>query len=290
MTNTRKSMRTSGGRCCLQATSKSGVMVAAVFPLICLVKSMINKPHKLAVFILSAWLLGLTLCGCAVRGAAPHAAPAFGHLPFGTKENAFWWAYRFKIFWPPGEDEDPDLAADLFLAHAVVQPVLREYESRIIYWRFHRRANRDDAGHQFSFLFYSDPETAAEVFRKIGANKQLSEAQAANIVESAIVDDPARPSRPRIEDTSDAHWSPVLQRTWPSFIMGVSYLWLGLIDEAVAEVPGDSDEIRSLLERYRKADARVTSIWHKEGQHAFLHHLNAIFGYKPMLIKKEMSF
>jgi hypothetical protein len=72
--------------------------------------------------------------------------------------------------------------------------------------------------------------------------------------------------------------------------MGVSALWLGLIDEAMAENPGEAGEIRALLERYRTADARITTIWNKEGQHAFLHHLNALFGYKPLLIRKEITF
>ena len=105
-----------------------------------------------------------------------------------------------------------------------------------------------------------------------------------------VADDPATPSRPRVEDFSDPGWSPVLQRNWPSFIMGVSSLWLGLIDDAMAEPSGDSQGIRALLDRYRKADGQVSSIWYKEGQHALLHHLNALFGYKPMLIRKEMSF
>jgi hypothetical protein len=270
--------------------SKSGVRMAAGLPLFYLVNSMITKPHRLAVGMLSAWFLGLALCGCATRGAEPHAAPVLGHPTLATRENTFWWACRFKLVWPPGQDADPDLTADLLLAHAVVQPVLRAYESRITCWRFHRRANRDTAGHQFSFLFYADPETAREIFQKIGESKPLSEALAANMVEKVMVDDPAKPTRPGVGDTSDPHWSPMLQRTWPSFIMGVSCLWLGLIDESMAEVPGGSDEIHDLLERYRKADARITAIWYQEGQHALLHHLNAIFGYGPMLIKKAISF
>jgi hypothetical protein len=251
---------------------------------------MIKQPRRLAVSILSAWFLGLALCGCATLGAAPHEAPFFGHPPLITTDNTFWWAYRFKLVWPPGQDAELDLTADLLLAHAVVQPVLRAYEDRITYWRFHRRASRDAAGHQFSFLFYADPETAREIFQKIGESKPLSEALAANIVETVIVDDPAKPTRPGVGDTSDPHWSPMLQRTWPSFIMGVSGLWLGLIDESMAEIPGGSADIHALLERYRKADARITAIWYQEGQHAFLHHLNAIFGYGPMLIKKAISF
>lgn len=38
------------------------------------------------------------------------------------------------------------------------------------------------------------------------------------------------------------------------------------------------------------ADARIAEIWRLEGQHALLHHLNAIFGYKPLTIRKNLTF
>jgi hypothetical protein len=253
-----------------------------------LVKTMTNNRRKLTIFVVIAWWLGSTLCGCALRGSTMPAVPVLDVPPPGIQQGGFWWACRFRIPWPAGEE--PDLAVDLLLAHAVVQPVLRAYDGKIIYWRFHRRAARDATGHQFSWLFYADPETAKEVLGQIGESELLSEALAAHMIEGVMVDDPGTPARPGVEDLSDPHWSPVLQRNWPAFIMGVSALWLGLIEEAAAEVPGDSGEVRALLERYRQADSRVSAIWYKEGQHAFLHHLNAIFGYKPLLFKKEMSF
>ena len=45
-----------------------------------------------------------------------------------------------------------------------------------------------------------------------------------------------------------------------------------------------------LLEQYRKVDEKITEKWRNEGQHALLHHLSAVFGYEPMLIKKELVF
>ena len=241
------------------------------------------------IFTLGICLLSLLSCACVGRGPAPSAASALGGPPLRAEGGGFWWTCRFKIGWPA--EKDPDFAVDLLLAHAVVRPVLLEHQSGILYWRFHRRAVLDNAGHQFSLLFYSDPSTAREVFREIEASEILREMLAAGIVEKTVADDPAAPSRPGVEDTSDRNWSPVLQRHWPAFIMGVSSLWLGLIDEAAAEEPDDAiRNVPTLLERYRKANARVTSIWYKEGQHAFLHHLNALFGYEPLLIKKEMRF
>jgi hypothetical protein len=249
---------------------------------------MIDDYRKLAMFMLSVCLLGLTSCASMVQGPKPAAPPPSGYSPQAAERTGFWWACRFKVFWPP--DEDPDLTVDLLLAHSVVRPVLRKYESKLIYWRFHRRAAHDKTGHQFSLLFYSDPHTAAEIFGELRSSKPLNDAMEAKIVESITTDDPASPVRPRVEDYSDPSWSPTLQRNWPSFIMGVSALWLGLIDEAMAEAPPCGADIRASLGRYREADAKVSAIWNKEGQHAFLHHLSAVFGYKPMLIRKEITF
>jgi hypothetical protein len=252
------------------------------------IQTMLGNPYRWLVYLVSVWVLGLTLCGCATRGAVQRGAQTLGRPPAEATNNGFWWACRFKVVWPP--DQEPDLAVDLLLAHAVVRPVLRQYENRILYWRFHRRAARDQSGHRFSFLFYTDPATAAEVFKKIEESKPLGDALAARIVEELITDDPAKPAKPNVADLSDPNWSPTLQRNWPAFIMGVSALWLGLVDEAMAEIPGDSSEIGATLERCRKADARITAVWNKEGQHAFLHHLSALFGYKPILIRKELTF
>ncbi|HBD09985.1 MAG TPA: hypothetical protein DCZ69_17175 [Syntrophobacteraceae bacterium] len=246
------------------------------------------QKRKRTAFILVSLVLGLDLSGCAARITAPPQPVIGGRPPADTSVVGSWWACRFRVSWPP--EREPEWAVDLLLAHAVIQPVIREWQEHIGYWRFHRRAARDQAGHQFSFLFHADPATAAGVFRDIEASALLNEALATGMVERMVIDDPASPTKPNLADTSDSHWSPLLQRTWPAYIMGVSALWLGLINEAMTELPGDSRDIRDVLECYRQANARVYTIWYKEGQHALLHHLNAIFGYKPMLIRKEMSF
>jgi hypothetical protein len=41
---------------------------------------------------------------------------------------------------------------------------------------------------------------------------------------------------------------------------------------------------------YRAAERHVSQIWFREGQHAFLHHLSAVFGYRELLIVKPMRF
>ena len=139
-------------------------------------------------------------------------------------------------------------------------------------------------------MFYSSPEIASSVFSGIGQSEILKETVGANIVEKVVIDDPNASQSPNIEDASDQNWSPALQKNWPSFIMGVSSLWLGLIDEAMKDPSETYADVNSLLERYREIDINVSNTWRTEGQHALLHHLNAVFGYDPLYIRKLITF
>jgi len=237
--------------------------------------------------------IALTFLGaCAVRQETPFASAlplALSESPPGGEDNRFWWAARFKIVWPP--DHAPDSAVDLLLAHAVVEPLLKEHAKHLLRWRFHRRAVLDSTGHQFTFFFYTNKETAAELFKKIQENDHLKQALSAQRVEKVILDNPDLPSRPHIEDTSDPNWSPSIQKNWPSYIMGVSALWLGLIDDEMTQVIDlSSMEISERLEAYQRAETHITKSWNREGQHAFLHHLSAVLGYEPLYIRKDILF
>ncbi|WP_373498867.1 hypothetical protein [Desulfococcus sp.] len=228
-------------------------------------------------------------CGCSAHRSTP-PIPSENNLPpgFRTLEDAYWWRCRFKHTWP--KEGDADLSRDLLLAHAVVSPALAAHAADIPYWRFHRRAVRDTAGHQFTFLFYSRPEIAAAVFAEIARSRVLRSAMTANFVEKVMMDDPDHPKSPDIGETSDPRWSSALRKNWPAFIMGVSSFWLGLIDDGMNGLPGDGDDPHGLMEKYRGVDAGITEIWRDQGQHALLHHLNAVFGYEEMLIQKAVSF
>ena len=146
------------------------------------------------------------------------------------------------------------------------------------------------SGRQFSFLFYSDPATARALYASLQKSPLLGQLKAQGLVTRIVMDDPANPKRPGIEDTSDPKWSPALKRHWPAYIMGVCQLWLGLIDDAVAALPADQRSGEDALAIYRAAEARVSRIWYKEGQHAFLHHMSAVFGYRELLIVKPVRF
>ncbi len=200
---------------------------------------------------------------------------------------AGWWHARFKISWPP--NTDPRWPVDLLLAQRVIAPVLDRFGGQIRLWRFHRRAARDAAGHQFSFIFYSSAATARQVYQAIGAQKMLADLNREKILERVIFDTPGKPAQPGIGDTSDKHWSRAVQDTWPYYIMGVSRMWLGLIDSYVRhqEKQPRPASLSETLALYSRANDAITHIWQEEGRHAFLHHLNAIFGYKSLAIYEK---
>ena len=203
-------------------------------------------------------------------------------------QGGCWWSARFRIAWPP--ESSPRWSMGLLLADMVVEPALLRFHDNIKFWRFHRRAMRDNTGHQFSFLFYSDSSVASGIFKAIGDNQVLEELLARALIDEVKVDDTSHPVRYKIEATSDSHWSLTLQKAWPAFIMGASAMWLGLINQYVEEGESRDLDIDSLLERYDEVNKSVGNIWTKEGQHAFFHHLSAVFGYEPLIIKRKVRF
>ncbi len=79
-----------------------------------------------------------------------------------------------------------------------------------------------------------------------------------------------------------------MQDNWPYYIMGVSRMWLGMIDQVAREIGfEDVPTVENLLAYYEKVNERVTQVWQSESYHALLHHLNAIFGYEAMIFHEK---
>ncbi len=241
------------------------------------------------------WIRGLAACliilataGCASMGGT--ILQGTGEAEREKTVNAWWYA-SFKLNWPQ-DQEDPAMDTDLLIAHGVISPVLDRYKKEIVLWRFHRRAARDEAGHRFSFIFYTTAANARKIYKAIESNAVLGQLKAEGVIERVTLDDTHVIARPGIEETSDPHWSTPLQKAWPFFIMGVSQTWLDLISQYAEDgrkKPGSITEMRAF---YREIAQEVEATWNKEGGHAFLHHLNALFGYGPVMLrgKTEMSF
>ncbi len=229
------------------------------------------------------------IAGCAGRpvplGPAPAPPPVIG--PEAAERG--WWAVRFRFDWAP--EAEPRWHLDPLIAHRVARPVLERYRQEIPLWRFHRRAARDAAGHQFSLIFYADRRTAGRVNAEVLVDPLVQGAKSAGRLAEVLCEDPAAAIKPGVGDTSDPAWPPPLRDAWPHFLMGASLTWLELITQ-LAGAETDPDGFADTEERYRRLNSAVNAIWQREGRHAFLHHLNALFGYEPVLIidKRLMNF
>jgi len=239
----------------------------------------------------AAFLLLLIITGCASLGQVqPQAVKPLKpqKLPAGSG----WWYARFHLSWPA--NTEPVWYMDLCLAHQVFLPILETYKEDIILWRFHRRAARDAAGRMFSFIFYATASTARHIFSALDSDPLINQLKVDGIIERTEYDDPTRITRPNIEDTSDQQWPVSIQKTWPYYIMGASQMWLNLIAEVAAENPEGfaSASSKDIEACYQQIDRIILELWQQEGRHAFMHHLNALFEYAPLIYweKRYINF
>lgn len=207
-------------------------------------------------------------------------------------EALYWWYARFRMVWQP--ETEPQWHLDLLIARQVLQPVIEDLTDQIPLWRFHRRAARDAAGHQFSFIFYATPATAEAVYGRLAEDPTLQSLYDNHLLARIVLDNPQDLKKPDIEDTSDSHWSPAVQKSWPYFAMGASQTWLQLIARLSQASPMEAGlaDAGKLSDYYRQISTEVDRVWQQEGRHAYLHHLNAIFGYRPLVIweKRLLNF
>ena len=97
------------------------------------------------------------------------------------------------------------------------------------------------------------------------------------------LDDPVNPTRSAISATSDRNWPDSIQNSWPYFIMGVSLMWLDLLEQTVdLDELGARNSIPGRLEYYSDIHDQLTALWKQVGRHAMFHHINAIYGYEPL--------
>ncbi len=240
--------------------------------------------------VLMLSLLAFVLQGCASYELIQRSAPVTGTeaLPESTGDIG-WRAAVFTMAWP--DDQAPVWHADAFLAHRVFSDILKRHERDLVLWRFHRRAVDDASGHQFSFKFYADSALAQTIYEEIQNHSETRRLLEAEIVVNVRYRPLAENDRPQIADTSDPGWSAEMQASWPYFAMGVSRSWLALIDQVVVNsspTPAGKP-LNGQLAFYESVNDRVTRHWRNEGGHAYLHHLNALFGYEEIFVRERRS-
>ena len=108
----------------------------------------------------------------------------------------------------------------------------------------------------------------------------------AGVITEALYDCSDTVGSPNIEDTGDAGWSSPVKKSWPYFITGVCETWLKLIEEIVNNHSAGKklNSLPKILTFYQEVNNAVNKTWREEGGHSLLHHLNAIFGYEPVLV------
>ncbi len=202
-----------------------------------------------------------------------------------------WWHFWFRINWPENQLR---WWIDIFIFDTIVRQILIENREEIYLWRVHRRATRDQEGHQFTFLCYSQDKTAQLINKKIISSSALIKLKNAKLLEKYFwkEEEQDKNNKTNIEDTSDESWPIEIQRSWPFFIMGVSEMLLKLIEKIKENtpLPDLSIPINSIESYYMKLNDKLSNIWLNNGQHAFFHHINALFGYVPLLVKPRSVF
>ena len=236
---------------------------------------MFQKLFIAAILVIGLW--GCTSLSPVVESSDIRESdqPLSGTLP----EGEGWWYARFHIYWP--EDEEARWYMGTLIGGEVIAPIFDEYYQDVYIWRIHRRASRDGYGHVFSFIFYSTPQGAQRIYAIIENHAVVKSLLENGRLTRVTTDDVSRITRPNIEDTSDDHWPLSVQKTWPAMIMGASRMWLDL----VSELASHESNIDGVDAKYKKVQDDVTRIWREQGQHAILHHMNAIYAYQPLLIR-----
>ena len=165
-------------------------------------------------------------------------------------------------------------------------PILLEHEERFRLWRFHRRAGRDNSGNQFSLIFLSDPDTAARIDAGIRENPLASWLKDRSYITRISLDQRGAGELAELEETSDKEWPEEIQRSWPWFIMGASQAWMMQVQEISREkgLPGTTG-YPGLLDHYREVASSMNNQWRNYGQHAYFHHISALYGYQPLRIR-----
>ncbi len=193
-----------------------------------------------------------------------------------------WYWISFKIKWD--KTSPAKLFIDLIIIDSLITPAIEKFRGGLKLWRFHRRATKDEGGHELSLILYTEVDNANKIFKHITFNKFFNFIKE-NYLENKVA---IREGSEKIEGTGDSHWPIVINKTWPYYITGVCDMFINLIKEMkenkVDKIDKNTnrEEIESYYQELKK---EIAAKWFKYGSHAFLHHLGAIFGYELILLE-----
>jgi len=200
-----------------------------------------------------------------------------------------WYELNFKINYP--DIQNPKVWIDIFIIDKIVRDVLTAEKSKIVLWRIHRRWSVDQAGHQLTLSCFTKEQTANSIEKLIRGSGPFKILQANNLLAEDLKTVTGGENISDIaDDKSTLDWLEELKQSWPYYINGCSEMFLCLIeylrDAAQADI--NENNISEIEKLYKEINNRLIFIWQKNGSHAFFHHINAIFGYEPLLARPRV--
>lgn len=199
-----------------------------------------------------------------------------------------WYGFNFRITRP--ENEKPRTWIDIFIIDKIIREVICKKKVDIQLWRIHRRWKNDGSGHEFTLDCFTKEQTANSI------EKLIRESEPFKILQenSLLADDLNKvPNGKNVHDIADDEstrgWPLELKKAWPYYINGCCRMLLYLIEYLSKDKQIDGKNISKIENCYTKINNELTSIWQNNGSHAFFHHINAIFGYEPVILKMRFS-
>lgn len=198
-----------------------------------------------------------------------------------------WWRYAVYLDWP--EQQEASWYMDSYLADQLFAPVISQFPSSVNLWRFHRRAVRDQTGHEFTLWFYANAENAQTIYQEVNERFNFLNSLGQQGIKRVELSDINDPKYAGISAISDPGWYIEIQNSWPYFINGVSRSWLSMIQQlsrsklAQLELP----TFDNLVEIYKDLETNMNAMWRNQGAHAYIHHLSAMFGYKEVIVTQR---
>lgn len=198
-----------------------------------------------------------------------------------TQPDLAWFTAYIRFAWPT--ESEPQWHLDLVVGHEIVAPVLRRHLPQGSLWHFHRRAKRDSRGHEFALSFLTTSELAQTISAALQEHPLLKALRTADL----IIEDTCEALESHPTPNNPPHawhdWPSPVQTAWSHFIMGACQSWLALADTLLPKIQTDpSYDLNTILNQYQQLSNQISELWQKHGAHAFLHHLNAAYGYVPV--------
>ncbi|MCB0328948.1 MAG: hypothetical protein KDD70_04775 [Bdellovibrionales bacterium] len=187
------------------------------------------------------------------------------------------------------ESGDTQWWLDNLIAYEVVYPVLTQRDLTIPLFRFHRRSAPDATGHQFSVIFMAKEKEIERIVFKVLSSPLISRLKEQGVLLQVFRTDISRGETPKLSDSSDPSWPESIQSAWPYLADGGSRFWIEIVEDCrrkEGEIIPDSE----LIPVHKKVHLCVSRLWKENAQHAVFHHLNAIFGFAPVALSKEVIF